>query len=356
MQIFEKIKNQLDQSLPFVVYKKPNENELIGFFQKNNNLCYTKTFEESGFIFAPFEGEKIVIFPEDQCEILVETFDFEVNESIAFNKISGGIENKANHLKLIQKGIEAIKNKQFEKVVIARKEIQECGNLDLNFLFQKMVENHKNAFCYYVYHPKIGLWMGAFFEQLLKIKNNIFETVSLAGTQVYHEKSSVFWQKKEQDEQQIVTDFIINQITSELTNTMVSGPITVRSGEVLHLKTKIEGKLKSDYNLKKIIKSLHPTPAVCGFPKTAAQKFISENENFEREYYAGYLGELNSKFRNLETNLFVNLRCMKFEKNNNNQFEKVHFFAGGGITKYSIAENEWAETVQKMQTMKTLFE
>ena len=75
MQIFEKIKNQLDQSLPFVVYKKPNENELIGFFQKNNNLCYTKTFEESGFIFAPFEGEKIVIFPEDQCEILVETFD-----------------------------------------------------------------------------------------------------------------------------------------------------------------------------------------------------------------------------------------------------------------------------------------
>ncbi len=114
--------------------------------------------------------------------------------------------------------------------------------------------------------------------------------------------------------------------------------------------------MKREFNLKKIINSLHPTPAVCGFPKTVAQKFLLENENFDREYYAGYLGELNSKFRNFETHLFVNLRCMKIEKNSCGQFEKVHFFAGGGITKDSIAENEWAETVQKMQTMKTLFE
>lgn len=356
MQIFEKINSQLEQNLPFVVYKKPNGNELIGFFQKNNDLYYTKTFEESGFIFAPFEGEKTVIFPEDQCEILIEMLGFENKESIDFNKISDGIENKANHLKLIQKGIEAIKNKQFEKVVLARKEIQECGEIDLNYLFQKMVENHKNAFCYYVYHPKIGLWMGAFFEQLLKIQNNMFETFSLAGTQLFQDEKAVTWQKKEQEEQQIVTDFIINQITTELTNTTVSGPITVRSGEILHLKTKIEGQLKREFNLKKIINSLHPTPAVCGFPKTVAQKFLLENENFDREYYAGYLGELNSKFRNFETHLFVNLRCMKIEKNSSGQFEKVHFFAGGGITKDSIAENEWAETVQKMQTMKTLFE
>src|SRR5690606_40781440 len=43
----------------------------------------------------------------------------------------------------------------------------------------------------------------------------------------------------------------------------------------------------------KVTEALHPTPALCGYPKEAAQTFILENEGYERAYYGGYLGEWN---------------------------------------------------------------
>ena len=64
----EAIKNleqeQLNQKLPFVIYNKPNESELIGLFQKDAELTLVNDFKEKGFVFAPFEGEEIVLIPE----------------------------------------------------------------------------------------------------------------------------------------------------------------------------------------------------------------------------------------------------------------------------------------------------
>jgi isochorismate synthase len=43
-----------------------------------------------------------------------------------------------------------------------------------------------------------------------------------------------------------------------------------------------------------------------------------ENEGYDREYYTGFLGELNKEAFNKETlksDLYVNLRCMKIKDN-----------------------------------------
>ena len=45
--------------------------------------------------------------------------------------------------------------------------------------------------------------------------------------------------------------------------------------------------------LKSLVQALHPTPAVCGFPKQTVQNFIQSNEGYNREFYTGFLGELN---------------------------------------------------------------
>src|SRR5699024_2965878 len=106
---------------------------------------------------------------------------------------------------------------------------------------------------------------------------------------------------------------------------------TVKAGQLFHLQSRISGQLKQDEALKTLLEALHPTPAVCGFPKQAAKEFILSHEPYNREFYAGFLGELNTKEkkirranrRNVEnqayaqtkkkTELFVNLRCMKLE-------------------------------------------
>ena len=94
---------------------------------------------------------------------------------------------------------------------------------------------------------------------------------------------------------------------------------------------------------------MHPTPAVCGLPRDLAKDFILENEDYDRSFYTGFLGELNinsSKLNKQKTELFVNLRCMSVDD------YKARIFVGGGVTKDSIAKKEWQETVSKTQTIK----
>ena len=87
---------------------------------------------------------------------------------------------------------------------------------------------------------------------------------------------------------------------------------------------------------------MHPTPAVCGFPKKESKDFILKNERYDRAFYTGFLGELNMS----TSELYVNLRCMEIEK------ESIHIYVGGGITKESDPEKEWNETVAKSKTIK----
>ena len=105
----------------------------------------------------------------------------------------------------------------------------------------------------------------------------------------------------------------------------------------------------SNPTLKTLIRALHPTPAVCGLPRENAKQFILENEQYNRSFYTGFLGELNfqkNKTVSESSSLFVNLRCMNIID------KKVSIFVGGGITKDSNAKKEWEETVSKSKVMK----
>jgi isochorismate synthase len=200
---------------------------------------------------------------------------------------------------------------------------------------------------YCFYHPKIGTWLGATPEQLLKANDKEFQTIALAGTQKDQGSNEVVWAKKEQEEQQFVTDYIVEKIKGVASEVLVSEPYSLKAGSIWHIKTDISGTLNSTSSLQKVIQLLHPTPAVCGFPKDNAKAFILANENYDRSFYTGYLGELNIENK---TDLFVNLRCMKISDS------QAHLFMGCGITKDSIPEKEWEESINKSATMKKVLD
>ncbi len=347
MSIFDKIYLHKIQNLPFVAYKKPNENKLTAFFQKDNLLLETSTFSESGFVFCSFDGSQNAILEESACDIFSEDIEFAGNEFSINHNIFDNIAAKKSHVKLVQSAINKINSSDCTKIVISRKETITL-EIDAITLFKKMLFFNPTAFAYIWFHPKIGFWMGAFGEQLLKIENNILSTMSLAGTQKIVKNQSVAWKEKEIKEQQIVTDFIVSALNSNVKNMEVSKAENIVSGNVVHLKSDISAQLKPNCNLNTIINSLHPTPAVCGFPRDESKKFIIKSENYNREFYAGFLGELNMVTQHSQTNLFVNLRCLKLNA------DTIEIFVGGGITKDSNPEHEWEETVQKSIAIKKL--
>ena len=116
----------------------------------------------------------------------------------------------------------------------------------------------------------------------------------------------------------------------------------------MHLRTDIHGSLhKENATIEEVIRLLHPTPAVCGLPKEKSKSFILEKEGYNRKYYTGFLGELNiAQDADVVSNIYVNLRCMEIVD------DIARIYVGGGITKDSIAEKEWEETVRKTETIK----
>jgi isochorismate synthase len=346
-QILAKASKQYNQNLPFVLYCKPNSDTINGVFQQNDTLFSVTNFTEKGFVFASFDGSKTFLIPENESEIMNTVFqkkEISISEKELFTPNETAQKQFEN---LVKKGIQAIENHEFKKVVLSRKESLNLIDFDLITAFESLVQLYPSTFVYCFYHPKVGTWLGATPEQLVKANASEFKTIALAGTQKDTGSNEVVWPKKEQEEQQFVTDYIVEKLKNVASELVVSKPYSLKAGSIWHIKTDISGTLNSSSSLQQVIQLLHPTPAVCGFPKDKSKAFILENEKYDRTFYTGFLGELNIEDK---TDLFVNLRCMEIDN------AQAHLFMGCGITKDSIPQKEWEESINKSATMKRILD
>lgn len=341
MHLIQKTKEQLANNLPFVWCVTPNSATLCALLQKTDELHLFK--DQDGFVIAPFltASEEIYVFPNEDCDYFESEMAF-VDE-VRNDATSSENANAQMHFEsIVSKAVTAIEEGSFDKVVLSRK-IPLDKTIDPLQTFHRMASMYRNAFCYLFSHPKLGTWMGATPEQLIKFTDKQFETVSLAGTQ----RKADFrdWNTKEIQEQQFVTDFILDSLHKDVQSLKVTPPETAEAGSLVHLKTTISGEVFSTKNSLQLVKKLHPTPAVCGLPKDAALDFILANEGYDREFYTGFVGLWNASRGG---NLFVNLRCMKVTPN------KVYVYVGCGITKDSSPEAEFLETEHKSMTMRNI--
>lgn len=86
-----------------------------------------------------------------------------------------------------------------------------------------------------------------------------------------------------------------------------------------------------------ILRSIHPSSALCGEPQELAREIIQKEEGFERGWYTGLLGYLGQ-----QSEMVVNIRLAQRHKN------RVYTYAGGGLILGSELESEWRELEQKM--------
>lgn len=345
-EILLKIHQSVKDGRPFAAYAKPGSNVLNSLFQKDSTAHTLANFTESGFVFAPF-GEEVTCFIPDQVSDGISAEITPVPFAAHTKSPQTDEAAKAHFEALVAKGVGEIKGGTFEKLVLSRTEAVDT-NHSVTEIFGGLLSAYPQAMRYCFYHPASGLWMGATPEQLLKADGNIIHTVALAGTQLYAEGQEAIWPEKEQQEQRFVTDYITSELGDIAANIKSTAPYTFRAGNIVHIKTDITAELKPGATIGDAVQALHPTPAVCGLPKSAARDFIITNEGYDRSYYSGFLGELNlnAKGQGTGTDLFVNLRCLCLKGN------VAHLYIGCGVTAGSDPEKEFIETVNKSMTMR----
>jgi isochorismate synthase len=355
------------QNLGFAAWQLPlssNRHISIGdvTMQKQDRL------NDQGFIFHPYDDKepghfirsKLSFDIEDEVLSigksegqLLETFENHSSENNSYHINASPVAleiDKTDFLKYVSQSVDAIKSGSFQKVVPARsKQVCLTRDFDLYANYKQLCEAYPNAFVSVVSIPEVGTWVGATPEVLINVDQELFQTVSLAGTQKYDPSlslSEVAWTQKEIEEQAMVSRYIINCFKKiRLREFQEAGPKTVVAGNLIHLKTSFSVDIKATNSPELgnvMLDLLHPTSAVCGMPKASAADFIKNHENGNREFYSGYLGPVNNK---KETNLFVNLRCMQLLN------DSAILYAGAGVTEDSVPEKEWLETELKMNTL-----
>ena len=306
----------------------------------------------SGFVIAPFQVTQeqpiVVIAPEQVEEVGLTSQSFSPRHTrvSGHTSISGSYHiDFSNFHAQLQQGA-------FRKIVLARcADELPVSSVGAEEMFLRACQLYPRMFISLVYTPQSGLWLTATPEILLDGDGSNWRTIALAGTmtlegdQLLGEGETARWSTKNIEEQRIVATYIAECLERFTTDFQEEGPRTVRAANLVHLRSDFTFTLPSDDCLGDLLMALHPTPAVCGLPKREAFDFIVQNEHTPRRYYSGFMGPLRM---NDATHLYVSLRCMNIDS------DGYHLYAGGGLLKDSIEEQEWQETEAKMETMRSL--
>ncbi len=344
----------IEKNVRFAIYRLAREQELNLVLQVSATAAKLNTLPdlnlEKGFVIAPFhisaDTPVILIRPDRYIKGESNICNYLTAESFENNTSQINISNQSSvdlfeqYSSIYKTFHTALDNGEFQKIVLSRTfDVKRTNEFSAGISFRKACDKYPDNFVFLCNTPETGIWMGVSPELLVSEQDNVYKTVALAGTKV---PSTENWDDKNRKEQQIVVDYMQQQLDKVSSEIVKNGPFTARAGNIEHLKTKFSFSLKEGFKIGDLLDLLHPSPAVCGFPKKSAFNFILKNESYGRRYYSGFIGPLDIEGR---SRLYVNLRCMQIGT------EQLRLYAGGGVMPSSEIRSEWEETENKLQTI-----
>lgn len=330
-------------SLSYAYYRLPYESRYTLVSSEREPLRLASLTElggEAGFAIVPFDTagpHPTLLIPADKVETRAIT---PLPAATAATSLPRTTQPSEDYEAAFGCFHEAVSSGKLRKLVLARRKTVAVGDTaDGVRLFLRACQMYPRLMIMLHHTPVSGTWIVASPEILVESRGTQGHTVALAGTMPWAD-GYARWSRKNQQEQHVVEQYIESAIGRACHDIVKDGPVTMRAGALQHLRTDFRFRFHDTVGL--IAAALHPTPAVCGWPKAEAQAFIADNEGLDREYYSGCAGPVAIAS---ETHLYVALRCAKLSDGH------AQLYAGGGIMPESECRSEWQETEMKMQTI-----
>jgi len=244
-----------------------------------------------------------------------------------------------------------IKQKKADKVVIARSlALQFKEQVSSPQVLSQIIHEQPESYLFGLERQDL-LFFGASPERLVKVENGRAFSSCIAGSikrgktaeedEAYGQ--SLLNDPKNGGEHQYVVDMIADTFRRNCVDMRIPDrPRLLKIRDIQHLYTPVEGQLNSEATILQLTKSLHPTPALGGVPRTEAMAAIRKYEPMNRGLYAGPIGwvdaEGNGEFA-------VAIRSAALLK------DKAYLYAGGGIVADSEPQSEYEETLVKFRPM-----
>ncbi len=253
--------------------------------------------------------------------------------------------------KMLNKGIEHIEAGVFTKVVLARqKEIVFNRSLHIGELMAALLLQQPNCYRYLLRYQGTS-FLGASPERLLYKEGQSIYSAGVAGSiaagkteeqrQMYADE--LLADPKNLHEHEIVVSMITNKLAGLCHDLNYSSqPQILSNRDIQHLYTPIKAELNSGMSFLTLVKQMHPTPALGGFPSKKTVEWIAKEEPLIRGFFGAPIGWYDS---NENGEFAVGIRSLAAQE------KTARLFAGCGIVADSVPENEWHETAMKFQPM-----
>src|SRR5918993_2887954 len=251
----------------------------------------------------------------------------------------------------VERAVERIRAGELQKVVLAREvRAHAPAPHDPGAVLGALRELFPACYCWCVGTPDAA-FVGASPELLVRRDGQRASTVALAGTTRRsadpavddHLGQQLLGSAKNRDEQAIVARRIERTLAPVSLWVAAAGdPVLVKVHNVQHLATPIRAQLADPVPTVELAGMLLPTPAVGGEPSEAALPLIPALEGLDRGWYAGAVGWTDLAE---DGEFCVALRCALLRG------PVAHLYAGCGIVRDSVPEEELAETEVKLEAL-----
>ncbi len=250
--------------------------------------------------------------------------------------------------------VDAIRRGEVNKVVLSRKITMH--NIDDRSILNNLIAAGKSYNeCYtFVFKSNRSIFVGISPEKLAGFSGGRVYCHAIAGSigrgtsQEEDDRlaSELLNSHKNLEEHQIVVSHIKKVLNRYCSSVEIEKlPIVKKLSYIQHLYTGASGVLHSGTSKLRVLEELHPTPAVGGYPLSAAIKMIRSMEQYDRGLYTGFLGWFDAEGNG---DFCVALRSALLVDNT------LHGFAGGGIVVDSKPEDEYLETEIKLHAITSL--
>ena len=249
-----------------------------------------------------------------------------------------------NLKQVIKRGIQLVEKGNLDKIVLANRiRIKLKNKLDLVQILRRLKKDQPNT-CRYVWKRNSkDILFGASPEKLFSFSKPNLTLEALAGTISTNSNfKKLLKSTKDLKEHNYVIQHLIKSLeVSKITNFKKSDIKVNSFGDISHLQTLIFSKVENICPFE-LLKNLHPSPAVCGYPKNAALDWINTLESFPRGNYASPMGWVDSSGNASFLLAIRGARCIE---------ENIEFTAGSGIVSGSVLEKEIDEIKLKFESI-----
>lgn len=259
--------------------------------------------------------------------------------------------NKADYLQSVEKVTNLIRQKEADKVVIARSlELHFNEDLTAPQIISQIIHEQPESYLFGIERGEL-LFFGATPERLVKVEKRFAYSACVAGS-IRRGKTAeedkalgdcLLNDPKNLGEHRYVVEMIENTFKRNCSDyTVPKHPRLLKIRDIQHLFTPVEGKLLNHATIIQLVKHLHPTPALGGVPRNKAMEIIRDYEKMNRGLYAAPIGWMDADGNG---EFVVAIRSAALIN------QDAYLYAGGGIVADSNPQTEYEETLVKFRPM-----